>query len=127
MKIIMLEDAKKHKTEKAAIKATIGKWGRIIEILKDGDIPGNVGTGSCALCMKYPSLFCQGCPIARKTGHCFCRETPFDSFVYSLHKLRRSHFKRSKRIHRAEALNHAWEMLWFLAKLKPTKKKRGGK
>lgn len=59
-----LEDSIKHWERLASGKRRFGEF---------------AGSDSCALCKKflYPTTFCNGCPVAKKTGKPNCLGTPY--------------------------------------------------
>jgi len=71
-------------TEENALNLAIEKWEFILAQHKNGvpEISG-VGSYSCALCRlyNYGPFYCDGCPIACKTGRIFCDNTPYSNYL----------------------------------------------
>lgn len=64
---------------RALEKSIKDKWDPIID-----------GTGvdkgrlNCELCVKLEYNDCVACPVQRKAGNCYCRETPYAEWIYHL-------------------------------------------
>jgi len=60
-----------------ALKGSIEKWERIVY-----DGARDRGAANCPLCKLFSS-WCDGCPVAEKTGLSSCEGTPYGAFVES--------------------------------------------
>jgi hypothetical protein len=64
--------------EDALIRASIDHWARLAEMEPlDGEY---IGAFDCALCSEYGAvwtMYCGGCPIRKKTGMAYCKNTPY--------------------------------------------------
>jgi hypothetical protein len=64
------------KEAEKALRASIKHWE--IDVLKNNVFPK---TDNCPLCLLYFIEDCRGCPIAKKTGHDCCHETPYRNYI----------------------------------------------
>ena len=61
---------------------SIQKWRDIVDGKGVDD-----GMKNCALCEKFNKFEgCYGCPVAEKTGQCFCEGTPYERIGYPISK-----------------------------------------
>lgn len=75
-----------------AIRLSIAKWMRIVEITSDPNIDiHDGGPQTCALCLNYRAIrkveeeqgYCLGCPVREKSGHEACYGTPYEHWAHT--------------------------------------------
>lgn len=67
-----------------ALRASIAHW---IDI-RDTDSK-SIGGSGCALCrlFNYNTTFCcKGCPVSKRSGAIYCRNTPYSDYVNINHQ-----------------------------------------
>jgi hypothetical protein len=97
-------------TKEGALELSIKKWETIVKLHEEGEGPFiEGGVYTCALCQVYFSEECTRCPVREKTGHPYCKDTPYQKYdITDLYD-------------RDSLLQFAKEELEFLKSLKETK------
>lgn len=105
-----------------ALKGSIKKWEDVIA----GRI-ADKGPRNCALCQLFIARGCKDCPIAERTGHKYCYDTPHESWC-THHDADHSNLSDAYAIKGcADCAELANEELEFLKALLPKTKKRRNK
>lgn len=60
-----------------ALEASIKHWEENVAAKTVHDVL--IGARACALCVRFLSQGCIGCPVFKTTGQVACRETPYDA------------------------------------------------
>ena len=70
-----------HKYIRHAIEGSVKKWENIL-----AGTGLDKGVENCPLCKVFHSrtskVFCEGCPVALKTGKRFCDDSPYEKWAY---------------------------------------------
>ena len=69
-----------------ALEASIKHWEENVAAKTVHDVL--IGARSCALCVRFISQGCIGCPVFKTTGEVACRETPYDAAHGALERWR---------------------------------------
>ena len=98
-----------------ALDGSTLKWSRIVKDPKAVDL----GKKNCPLCIKFINDRCIDCPVAKKAGATFCKNTPYIDWVEHTTD---AHFQYSPR-HRVPGckicMKSAKAVVAFLESLKP--------
>lgn len=65
-----------NKATRKALERSIAHWERVVEFggryTRD-----NISSDNCALCRRFNSNECEGCPVKERTGQSICKGSPY--------------------------------------------------